>query len=188
MRPIFPIAFSLCVACGGTTTQVHVDSGPNFNAVPFRGNTELTPLAEVPTQGTAHYQGQIGFGTNSATRTEDARVVGDLDLDVNFRSNTVTGEADQFVDRLTGERLDGVLYNDMRIRRDAEQTASDALSGFTDGALYRPNGTRIDVELDTYGDFYATQGDRIQGTVEGTAAGLPLTSGAPVTGVFDVRR
>lgn len=183
-----PLAALCCVAACGTTSNNQASFHSPIAAEPFRAFNELTPLDEVPVAGSARYSGGIGFGTNDVDTLDDARVVGDLSLDVDFRRDRVTGRADQFVDRLTGERLAGDLETDLRIYRDAEDTASDAVAGFTDGTLYRPNSTRVDVELDTFGDFYGTGGRRIAGTVEGEVQGLAVAPSETVNGVFDVRK
>lgn len=180
--------FVLLSACGATIGPTYVEAPTIVETVPFRAASELTPLAEVPNRGHARYSGDIGFGAGQVDRLSDARVAGDLALDVDFNRDVVSGRADGFVDRLTGERLAGDLKADFRIYRDAEDTGSDAIAGFTDGTLYRPNGDRVAVELDTYADFYGSGGERIAGSVEGNVDGLALTPDVAVTGVIDVRR
>ncbi len=180
--------FALLAACGASTGPTYVQPAPIIETATSRADTTLTPMVEVPDFGGAQYRGGIGFGPGQVNSGADARVVGDLSVNVDFGRNAISGRADQFVDRLTGERLGGDLEADLRIYRDAEDTASDAVAGFTDGTLFRPNGTRVDVELDTFGDFYGTSGRRIAGTVEGDASGLALTPDSAVSGVFDVRR
>ncbi len=187
MKHLPLVAICLVSACGGATTG-HVTFHAPIEVEPYRAVNELTPLDEVPLNGAAQYSGAIGFGTNEVDTIDDARVVGDMALDVDFRRDRVSGTSDRFVDRLTGERLTGALDSDLRIYRDADDTASDALAGFTDGTLRRPNGRRVDVELDVFGDFYGTGGRRIAGTVEGEAKGLALSPADAVNGVFDVRR
>ena len=183
--PIVAVCF---VSSCGASTHNHVTYQTPAPDEPYRAINELTLLDEVPLVGEARYSGEIGFGTNDVDTIDDARVVGDLTLDVDFHSDRISGTADRFVDRLTGEHLAGDLESDLRIYRDAEETASDAVAGFTDGTLYRPNGRVVDVELDTFGDFLGTSGRRIAGTVEGEVTGLAVSPTDDVTGVFDVRK
>lgn len=188
MRLLSFSSLAVLAACGASIGPTNVQHSPTFSAVPTRGISELTPLAEVPSRGGARYSGDIGFGSGTVSDFDDARVVGDISLDVDFGRNSIDGKADRFVDRLTGEALRGQLDADLFVNRGAEDQGADAVTGFVDGTLQRPAGQVVDVELDAYADFYGTGGRRIAGTVEGEVDGLAVSPDASFSGVFDVRR
>lgn len=178
---------TLLPACGASIGPTYVQTTA-AQSVPVRSINALTPVSEVPDVGEARYSGDLGFGPGQVQTTAEARIVGDMVLDVDFDRNVIDGRADHFVDQLTGEHMNGAVGIDMRVYRDADETASDGVAGFADGTLSRPNGTDVTVRLDAFGDFYGTAGRRVAGTVEGQVDGLALTPSEAVTGIFDVRR
>lgn len=181
-------SLAVLAACGASIGPTNVRYSPTFSAVPTRGISELNPSVEVPSRGGARYSVDIGFGSGTVSDIDDARVMGDISIDVDFERNSIDGTADRFVDRLTGEALRGQLDAEMFVNRSAEDLGKDAITDFVDGTLHRPAGQLVDIELDAYADFYGTGGRRIAGTVEGEVDDLAVSPDASLSGVFDVRR
>jgi len=148
--------------------------------------SSLTELTQLPTSGTAHYDGRIGVGFKQTETISDARLVGDLGLTADFRLDEVNGYADNFEDRLTGEHLGGTLAVASSFDRRTDLDRFYGLSGTAVGTLRdRANGPVI-VDLDLDGDFFGRSGSSIAGDLRGTVSGLPLTPEVKVTGVFEV--
>ena len=177
-------ALSLLALCAGCqNTQVH----NSFHQPPVEG-TALTQLDRLPVSGAAHYAGHIGLGFDDPARIEDARLVGQMNLAADFRRDELRGEARDFVDRLTGESLDGRLDVDAAFDRSTDLRRYYGVIGSAQGRLQDDAQRVVDVDVGLNGDFFGRTGSTLEGDVTGTVEGLPLTPETDVTGVFEVTR
>ncbi len=181
-KPLLPaVLLMVGAACQSTTAGNSVHQ-------PLPEGTALTNLNALPFSGTANYDGKVGFGYDDPEQLADARIVGDLDLKADFLRDQVDGDAENFVDRLTGEDLSGSLDVATDFDRSTDLSRFYGLVGSARGTLRDESGRAVAVDLDLNGDFFGRSGTIIAGDVTGTASGLPLTPDDRVTGVFEADR
>lgn len=99
---------SACLGSGGSgvaSTSGSVEgSAPNFEQMASDGramlqnleNTDETPVAAMPTTGTATYNGVAAFGDSADPEylAENADILGRLQMEANFASETISGQID----------------------------------------------------------------------------------------------
>ena len=137
---------------------------------------DLTPEKSMPVGGTAHYDGVIGFDGVSDRADfilPGAFMTADLDLDVNFGTNSMTGTASEFRSESDDIEVDGNLGLSGDI---TGASFSGTLSGQFSQTWYA--GTvDIDLDGDFEGSFYGSDAGSLvaAGIAEGSQDGTPTS-------------
>lgn len=164
--------------------QAFTDLNDGFTNV--LSNTELQ--TDLPTTGDAVYNGTLGFDVTGALPDSggetDASLVGDLTLNVNFQSDTISGSVDNFLFADTDGNLTeptGSLDVDGEIvsveLTESNQTLEGAIAANATGDLAITRGTTTDdVSLDL------TLGGQFGGVEGATSADTPLAAQGGVVG------
>ncbi|EBA11923.1 hypothetical protein [Roseobacter sp. CCS2] len=170
------IALSAC-SVGGTSspkpnapTVSSADVRDAMNEAAFISNAPQTSFRDLPT-GTVTYTGQLGADVRGDV---NGSILGDLNMDVGFASNTVRGSVDNInildANQLADQRLDG------RLILDGVETAGQ-LDAFASGNLsgVNNNGADVDTQMllildgQVRNDF--GRGDAVYGAASGQAEG-----------------
>ena len=178
-------AIALLAACGGGSTGV--GNAPQFTtldgAVDELGffidkaeRLDPTPVANLPTSGSAEYEGVFSLGRiferfpNDPNPQLDNPLVGEVDLDVNFAQNTVTGDADNFF----GEN--GAVSGQLAITAgQIDRSGPDLFWDAEVNGNLPINGAQRTVEGDVFGGFSGNRSQFIGGLFLGEASdGSPL--------------
>ena len=162
-----PFAFLLLLsfaACGGSSASIaNVDRIVVGNAISDAAlANRITTLsgryfedfekdefaASVPMSGNAKMRGAVVIGATSVhTRTnlDQATVLGQLDVSVDFATNDINGIASGFRDNLGGDMV-GQLILDARILRDGDAGISGTLAGNLENSEVGPSDLAFNVQ------------------------------------------
>lgn len=162
-------AATLLFACGGTTTPGFEELQDSSDAMAAKyltadGNllpgVTATPWADVPTNGSANFDGYV------AGTTMGGKMVGELDMTVDFAGNTVSGSADNFEHDVNGSYA-GELDLSGSLNRGAAPTIPQ-ISGILSGTLSNDQidyDTAIALDGDMIGSDYGAVGGYADGSV-----------------------
>jgi len=158
---------SLLAACGGggTSANFATKGVQAANLVADYGSAPLTSIANMPS-GTYNYTGVGGFvfgnRTNEYIATQ-ALALGDVNLQANFTTNTISGSLTNFVDynNIPGagqvNLRNGVINGNV--------FSADATGSVTE------NGIPLVVQADLVGGFYGNSANAVLGRMDGTWGG-----------------
>lgn len=150
-----PVAFASLEA---EATQLHA----TWDAVSF------TDPATLPMSGRGQYDGVIQMDIQQGARRTVLN--GDLQLNVNFATEKISGRADRFVDPADNAYSGALTVTNSVMDRGADPatgfTYQTDLTGRLDG-----NGQTIDVNAGLSGDFRGVQPDATTGIVQGSVSG-----------------
>lgn len=191
MRAVAPILFLASIAMSACTlNSPYVD---DYNAkldthtrplIAELNASTATALTTTPTENTASLSGTF-FIPTTTTITNAAAIAGQVDMDANFASGTLSGRMTDFVE--VQSTSDGTLTGtDMYGRVDFAGTISvgtgtaDDIAAAGTGSMRATNGTTYDLNTGMAGDFYRRPGADLAavGTVSLTAnsGGSTVTS------------
>ncbi len=187
--------FSL-VACGGGS------SGNAVGAASFRSltselgqaedfleETDLTRANQIPTSGTARYNGVISVFEAAGPSALDAdrisySTVGEMAVTANFRNGAVSGSASNFYEvRNPNAASAGQLQSAGQIAGTLTLDAainSGLVEGEMEGRLIKTSGAATNYDLDVVGFFLGDQADAILafGEGQGTSGNRSTSAGA----------
>ena len=158
---------ALLAACGGggTSANFATKGVQAANLVADYGSAPLTSIANMPS-GTYNYTGVGGFvfgnRTNEYIATQ-ALALGDVNLQANFTTNTISGSLTNFVDynNIPGagqvNLRNGVINGNV--------FSADATGSVT------ANGIPLVVQADLVGGFYGNSANAVLGRMDGTWGG-----------------
>jgi hypothetical protein len=179
-------------ACGGSST-----GSSSFEAIASEGRSLIaqygaaptTDIANMPTTGTATYNGAAAYSTQYSSAvdiSQYATTVSDVTLTADFANSTVTGTADNFHTVSTPNvTLDGSLSLNGNIIGDTfatnlNGTVTETITGLT-GAQASLNGIQIPVSYtgSTNGEFVGSSAEAFRAT--GTGTGTATYLGEPLS-------
>lgn len=197
-----------CVAAGGLAgcsgdggAGGAAPEGPGFMELLREGDAIQTEAlsagvadpAALPTSGRATYEGVIALGPSTQAGLPDAlTLAGEMELQVRFDRDDLTGRASSFV-TAADERVRGeVLFTGGRIDRAAEIDQGGIYTFETinaSGSLTAPDGSQADVTLgylngNFSGEGAGYAGGRASVFLEDRATGEAFQ----LDGIFDTRR
>lgn len=146
-------------ACGGTQGSQAFEEQVE--------SAELSDAAEIPTSGTASYQGAVEVTLGEGFSNGGVDGYGKVAMTTDFATNSVTGSMDQFTAGENGDEFDGSLS----IAASYDQKAADPKSsiiGTLSGRLEQGSDS-LTVDGDLSAGFYGDTGDIIKGNAEGQA-------------------
>lgn len=186
-------------ACGGSST-----GSSSFETIASEGQALIaqygaaptTDVANMPTTGTATYEGAAAYSTQYSSAvaiSQNATTVSDVTLTADFANSTVTGTADNFHTVSTPNvTLSGSLSLNGNItgntfNTNLNGTVTETITGLT-GAQASLNGTQLPVSYtgSTSGEFVGSSAEafRATGTGTGTATYLGENLSQTVYAVF----
>lgn len=190
---------SLLAACGGSSTgsnSFETIASEGRSLVAQYGAAEATDPANMPTTGTATYNGAAAYSSDYSSAVniaQYAETVSDVTLTADFANSTVTGTADNFHTVATPNvTLNGSLSLNGTITgntfsTDLSGTVTETITGLT-GAEAAYNGTQVPVTYtgSTNGEFVGSSAEafRATGTGNGTATFLGENLSQNVNAVF----
>ena len=128
---------------------------------------EISSVAQLPTSGSAAYEGMIGVAVPGYA------VLGDLNVNVNFASESITGNAGNFIDS-DDERISGSLAIDNgSFIRNADPLTEFQFTADIGGALSDSDGNYL-VDGQLLGDFLGQNQEGMSGLVVGTISSPTL--------------
>lgn len=162
---------AMLAACGGGSTGV-----ANYASLAAEGQflinkyqaEQVTPVSNMPV-GVATYNGVGAFSdttSNLDAIVANPALLGDVEIQVNFDTNTLTGTIDDFVDYNGDEAAGSISITSGSV---SGNTFNASLSG--SGTLY---GQSAAVVAQTNGVFLGADGGGMLGDVSGYAAGAPF--------------
>ncbi|MGP9804113.1 transferrin-binding protein-like solute binding protein [Paracoccus sp. NSM] len=162
------MALAACSGSGGSDNPVAEYAEDAARAERIIDDTERlngTSAAAMPVRGRAEYDGVVGLAFGGAPASlERAEMIGELDLDADFGTGTISGEMDDFNTR-DGRKLEGELrISDGRI-------TGSGFSGATSGALTGGSDAPGRIDATFSGEFLGSDADAIAGTGSGISAG-----------------
>lgn len=189
---------SVLGACGGGSSG---DGLPSFESVDDAVAAaaaaqdridafDLTPLAEIPTTGSATYEGVIAINDEDATDAADASVLGGVAITLDFAdAANATGTAGNFLDT-AGTPVDGTLtFSNFGY---AQGTNNGSVTAELDGQLANVGrtGTDADYIYDMQGGglFQGDNAAAITLLMNGAVSEVGGTVDRQVTGAFNVER
>ena len=190
---------TLLAACGGSSTgsnsfETIASEGRSFIAQ--YGTAATTDPANMPTTGTATYNGTAAYSTEYSSAVDIIQLgttVSDVTLTADFANSTVTGTVDNFHTISTPNVvLNGSLSLDGNITgstfsTNLNGTITETLTGLT-GSQASFNGTQLPVSYTgtTNGVFIGSGAEafRATGTGNGTATLMGQTLTQSVNAVF----
>lgn len=143
--------------------------GPSFSALSAEAmslmeqseDSTATPVADMPTSGSASYSGVAGFAEGRNAGTDDVVIMSELSMEADFASGEVTGEMGNFRDD-----ENNALSGSMEIQNG--EISGNELSGNVDGEVTY-GGTVGTVDLDMRGEFSGEEGSLLGGSMSGPA-------------------
>lgn len=189
---------SLLSACGGGESGgggSAPDSYGDYVAIASDLRADLALLervdpADLPTSGSATYEGVAGFGVGMET-SEQRRMYGAMDLTVRFAgAGAIDGRIYDIVsdgniyDETGAGPVDGVLVisNGEVVRDLADPRFNPYLLADIDGTLTEPGGGAAVYDLTFEGDLSGDGLDMVDADINGRADGLDGHFGGRVTG------
>lgn len=119
--------------------------------------------AFLPTAGSATYEGVIVV----QPPVTNIDLLGDIELDFDFRDSAFTGLADNFNDD-ENVSFDGELeITDGAIFRDANTAVAATFAGDIDGTLTDADGNDFDFDAILIGDFFSDDAEHAAGVIRG---------------------
>lgn len=149
-----------------TRAEILDDTIDAFNADGY------TDLSTLPTSGSASFEGTIGLG-DVGTAVSAPVLVGEMEADINLRTNDVSGTAGNFFATFNEEPLSGTLDLNATLDRDVDLTTDFGITGTLDGRV-GVNGESFDIDLDITADLVGDDADFLGGSGIGTLDDLPL--------------
>lgn len=140
------------------------------NDVPYEDDLiadNYTDLAALPTSGSARYEGAVGIGGEANAVVLNTEFIGRLVANVDFGTNEVDGQADNFYINESREALSGTLLLSMDIDRSVDVTTSYSITGTLDGDLTDAAGDTTEFLLDLGGDIYRDDRAFLFGDIDG---------------------
>ncbi len=185
-RGALAAALGLALAgCGGGSDGGDDDGPrPTFAELEAEGTAlqeeidalEITDPSELPTEGSASYEGVIGIESAFAQDDEGPdsglpSMGGELSLEVDFEDSSLSGTAENFVTE-AGEEMEGSLdIEDGQVYRDAEVGTEDEEPSFgavVTGRLEDEDGGAYEFGGGLAGEFRGSSHSHVQGEVGGT--------------------
>lgn len=128
----------------------------------------FTNPATLPMSGRAQYNGVVQMDVQQGARRTSMN--GDMQLNVNFANQKISGRANNFVDQ-----SDNAYSGTLSVSNSVMDRGADPTSGFTyltdlKGRL-TGNGQTLDIDAGLSGDFRGAQPGATTGIVQGTVAG-----------------
>ena len=186
-------------ACGGSSTgsnSFETLASEGRSLIAQYGTAPTTDIANIPTTGTATYEGVAAYSTQYSSPvdiSQYATTVSDVTLTADFANSTVTGTADNFHTVSTPNvTLNGSLALSGNITGNTfstnlNGTVTETITGLT-GAQASLNGTQLPVSYtgSTSGVFVGSSAEafRATGTGTGTATYLGENITQNVNAVF----
>lgn len=182
LRFVALFVLPLLAACGGggsssqfskSFQQIESDIVSNTDeAFSIFAEDGYTDLTELPRTGDASFEGTIGLG-DPGTSLFQPVIVGEMEAELDFERNALTGTAGNFFATTNSEELSGSLDLDADLDRGADTNFEFGLVGTLDGEI-GADGTRFDVNLDVDADLVGDNSELIVGGAQGDLDGLPL--------------
>lgn len=173
------LGFMGCVctlsACGGGGQKAnpagsYEEHFATFDAIESQFTTEeweITLGDNIPTEETAAYDGVIYIGALDAEEELQAAYLGEMHLDANFSSDSVSGSASNFYDSGEGP-LSGTLgITEGSIDRMADPETTWQYTADLNGVLTDSNDVDLSINGFIAGDFYGPSAEGSFGIVEG---------------------
>ncbi len=168
------VAAGVMAGCSDTSFDSQAsydDLVDEFDDIAERGeDLDYTDPASLPTSGGATYEGVMGLDTyNSASDLEGVpeEILGEMTLNADFASSSVSGEVDDFVTP-DDDRVDGSLdISNGVIDRTVDVDLFYTYGFDLNGTLTTEEGTDFDVDAEGAGDFFGSGHQQAGGIVEG---------------------
>lgn len=126
-------------------------------------NEDVTPTSNVPTAGSATYNGVAAFGTTQSFDVQNAEALAAVSLEADFAASSISGTIDNFVD-FDGVRAPGsVAVTNGTI-------AGNAIAADLSGDL-TIEGTSIAVGGNLDGNFVGENAEAVFGNIEADLTG-----------------
>lgn len=183
---VVPVVLSLA-ACGGSSTGGSAFSSTQgavdvFDALIDKSDRlDLTPVENIPTSGSASYEGVFSLARIVERFPDDPdpdiadALVGEVELDIDFQSNTVSGNANNFFGA-NGSVSGALTISEGEIFRDA----TGALFGADVAGQLPINGAQRDIAGGIVGTFGGNQSQLVEGIFFGEADGIYPLFGAVI--------
>jgi hypothetical protein len=160
-------ALALLTACGGGGISSNFASKglQAANLIADYGYAPYTSTNNMPT-GTYNYTGVAGFNFGNVTNdyiARNAEALGDVSLQANFNSNSISGTMTNFVDY---NNIRGVGQLDLR----NGAISGNAFSANVTGTVTL-NGTPLVIQSNLIGGFSGNSADALIGRMDGTWGG-----------------
>lgn len=187
-------ALSGLLACGGSSGKISAQEKQLTDLTIRRENLfrkfqpiVFTNLADVPTTGSASYNGYLtGFLSNTPANLPNS-LSGNVHLQVSFGSDfAISGTAENFLDDMGFPLAGSIILSDGQLNRLGNPTVDATLSFRGDGSLENRYSKQIEVSSVFQGDFIGITGEGIGGDVLGrvTSEGTDFR----LAGVFVVEK
>jgi len=176
------VLLPMLAACGGgsssdgfTKSLSQIESAQTSgieDALALFDDEGYTDLTDLPTTGSASFAGTISLSDPGFAATSPV-LLGEMDAEITFRNNDVSGTAGNFFFVPNQESLSGTLDLDATLDRGADTNVEFGITGTMDGRL-SANGESLDINMDVSADLVGDDLDVLGGGGIGDLDGIPL--------------